>query len=309
MSGYTKLFGSILGSTIWREDSDTRIVWITMLALADADGIVEASVPGLAHFACVSTETAQSAIAKFLAPDPDSRSPEYEGRRIEKVEGGWLLLNYEKYMYKLSVDDRKERDRLRQQRRRARLKAKCDSHALSPLSRDSHGASPNVTQGPPNPTQDETIQDKTENFPTPHLSKPELHRTPHDDPGFNPGNDGQQVFNAFVDLFPLGRRDYDSQPAQAAYFSTIGEIRKERDCTDPEAVEWLNGKFREYLAGLESPRFCKSVLNFLRLHPWKDAEPKPRKLVMMESDEEAAKRVRAEAWVRMEARQKEKAGA
>lgn len=140
------------------------------------------------------------------------------------------------------------------------------------------------------------------------MEKPEPH-SPYDDPGFDPSNDGQQLFDAFVDLFPLERRDYDSRPAQAAYFSTLGEIRRGRGCTDSEAVEWLNARFREYLAGLESPRFCKSVLNFLRLHPWKDAERSTRKLVMMESDEEAAKRVKAEAWARMEARQKEKAGA
>ncbi len=32
---YTKLFHSIVTSTIWRETDPTRIVWITMLALAE----------------------------------------------------------------------------------------------------------------------------------------------------------------------------------------------------------------------------------------------------------------------------------
>ena len=43
MPGYTKLFNSILASTIWRADDKTRIVWITLLAMADKHGIVEAS--------------------------------------------------------------------------------------------------------------------------------------------------------------------------------------------------------------------------------------------------------------------------
>jgi hypothetical protein len=32
-----------------------------------------------------------------MSPDPDSRTPEHEGRRIEVIDGGWRLLNHEKY--------------------------------------------------------------------------------------------------------------------------------------------------------------------------------------------------------------------
>lgn len=39
-SGSIKLFGSIVASTIWREDDKTRLVWITLLALSDRDGFV-----------------------------------------------------------------------------------------------------------------------------------------------------------------------------------------------------------------------------------------------------------------------------
>jgi len=94
---FTKLFSSITASTIWCEDANTRIVWITMLSMADRKGRIFASVPGLAHMARVPTEACREAIAKFLSPDPDSRTPDYEGRRIEVIEGGWRLLNYEKY--------------------------------------------------------------------------------------------------------------------------------------------------------------------------------------------------------------------
>ena len=108
MAGYTKLFSSIIASTIWREDDKTRIVWITMLAMSDKNGIVEASVPGLADFSRVTVEEARAAVAKLEGPDPDSRTPDFEGRRIEKVEGGWRLLNHAKYRAKLNADDRRE---------------------------------------------------------------------------------------------------------------------------------------------------------------------------------------------------------
>ena len=54
MSGYTKLFGSILDSTVWATPATVRVVWITMLAMADEHGVVSASVGGLARRAVVS---------------------------------------------------------------------------------------------------------------------------------------------------------------------------------------------------------------------------------------------------------------
>lgn len=97
MSNFTPLYGSILTSTIWAEDAETRLVWITMLAMADASGYVGASIPGLAHAARVSTDGCRAAINKFLSPDPDSRTKENEGKRIVESDGGWTLLNYSRH--------------------------------------------------------------------------------------------------------------------------------------------------------------------------------------------------------------------
>jgi hypothetical protein len=107
MTGYTKLFGSIVASTIWREAKETKIVWITMLALADQYGIVSASIPGLADLSKVTIEECEASLAKLMSPDPYSRSKENEGRRIEEVDGGWRILNYVKYRQLWSDEDRK----------------------------------------------------------------------------------------------------------------------------------------------------------------------------------------------------------
>lgn len=133
MNGYTKLFGSIIHSTVWREAPHVKIVWVTMLAMVDQYGVVEASVPGLADAARVSLEEAEEALAKFLSPDPYSRSKVAEGRRIEVVEGGWKLINHPHYRDKMSIEERRERDAERKRTARANRK----TSAERPLSADS----------------------------------------------------------------------------------------------------------------------------------------------------------------------------
>src|SRR4030095_3793401 len=110
----------IVTSTIWREDNDTRILWITMLAIADRYGEVSGSIPGLAHIANISEEGCRRAITKLESPDPDSRTPDNEGRRIERIDGGWHVLNYELYRKKLSAEELREYKRIKQAEYRKR---------------------------------------------------------------------------------------------------------------------------------------------------------------------------------------------
>jgi len=119
---YTKLSASITDSTIWREPHATRIVWITMLAMADKRGRVFASIPGLADRARVTFEECESALKSFLSPDPYSRTPDYEGRRIERIDGGWRLFNYEKHRNAVDEEHRRERDARNSAAYRARKK-------------------------------------------------------------------------------------------------------------------------------------------------------------------------------------------
>lgn len=96
-TGYAKIYESILTSSIWEEDYGTRIVWISLLAMSDADGFVNTSIPGLARMANVSREECEKAIETLESPDPHSKSPEHEGRRIEVVHGGIVILNHAKH--------------------------------------------------------------------------------------------------------------------------------------------------------------------------------------------------------------------
>lgn len=122
MTGYTKLFSSIITSTVWREKNETRILWITMLAMKDRHGLIEASIPGLADMARLSVEETLAGLEILRAPDPYSRTKEHDGRRIEDTEGGWFVLNANKYRDTMNADERREYLRVKQAEYRAKKK-------------------------------------------------------------------------------------------------------------------------------------------------------------------------------------------
>jgi len=122
MTGFTKLFGTIIASSVWDLPHSMRVVWITILALKDRDHIVRATPKALAMFSRVTEEECKAAVAEFESPDPQSRTSEHEGRRIKPIEGGWLVLNGEYYRKLLSAAERKEYNRLKQAEHRKRKK-------------------------------------------------------------------------------------------------------------------------------------------------------------------------------------------
>lgn len=160
MSSYVKLFSSILDSTVWLTPPHVRLVWITMLAMADRDGIVWASVPGLANRAGVSRAECDEALEMFLSPDPDSRTPDEEGRRIRKIDGGWELINHSKHRDRMNAEDRKERDAARKAKKREEEAAKksADSPHLSEVVRTSPHASEVVRADADSPQQSASVR-------------------------------------------------------------------------------------------------------------------------------------------------------
>lgn len=129
MQGFIKLFGSILDSTVWKESKETRLVWITMLAMADRDGVINASVPGLAYRAGVTIDECLAAIEVFKSNDPWSRTKDHDGKRIVDVDGGWQLLNYFKYREMMSYENQREKGNERQRRYRERKKLSLEEDA------------------------------------------------------------------------------------------------------------------------------------------------------------------------------------
>ena len=125
MAGFVKLYGTILDSTVWRESHSTVRVWIAMLAMADAEGLVESSVPGLADRARVTLSECVEALRLLAGPDEWSRTKTDEGRRIREVEDGWVLLNHRKYRERRSTGT----ERVAEHRKRKALQTPPEAEA------------------------------------------------------------------------------------------------------------------------------------------------------------------------------------
>jgi hypothetical protein len=123
MSMYNKIFTKILDSSIWLEPTTTRIVWITMIAAMDENGFCQfAAVGNLAGRARVTAEEARKAVEILESPDPESSDDDNEGRRIERVPGGWIVLNAPKYRAIVTRVNAQERTKERVRRFREKNK-------------------------------------------------------------------------------------------------------------------------------------------------------------------------------------------
>ncbi len=155
---FVKLDTRILDSTLWIK-RDLREVFITALLMAEPMefdepqrqievdsldhtdfeappgwyGFVPAASFGIINRAGVDMEAGMVAIRKLGQPEIESRSPEFEGRRMIRINGGFLILNYMKYRDK----DYTAKDRM------ARLRAR---RKEGKVTRNSNGVHPNVTQ-------------------------------------------------------------------------------------------------------------------------------------------------------------------
>lgn len=126
MSGYSKLDCGIVDSSLWEMPHEYLRVWIAMLAKTDATGYVRVAAPAMARLCHLTREDFDRIIDVYCSPDPESRTSDHDGRRLEKVEGGWQILNYTKYREGL-----KQPDSSAGRMRKLREKRKCDGSAVT----------------------------------------------------------------------------------------------------------------------------------------------------------------------------------
>jgi hypothetical protein len=119
---FVKLDCGILDSTLWA-DRDAKDLFITALLMAAPHelvepmeqirvrslektgfvippgwyGMVRAAGQGIVRRHGMEMEAGLAALERLGAPEPDSRTPDFEGRRLARVDGGYIVLNFKKY--------------------------------------------------------------------------------------------------------------------------------------------------------------------------------------------------------------------
>ena len=117
---FVKLFTQILDSSI-ADNRKLRHFFTDLLLCADADGCVMMTDAAISRRTGAPMEEVEWGLAELSKPDPRSKTPDYDGRRIERVDGhgyGWKILNYEMYRSLRDAEQMRATNRERQRRHR-----------------------------------------------------------------------------------------------------------------------------------------------------------------------------------------------
>lgn len=106
MATWTPIFSTLVDSSVWLESDLVCKVWVTMLALKNRDQVVPFNAFQLGRKCNKDEAEVLEALKVLSSPDTKRLEPQaFEGRRIEKVDGGWRILNgkfYEDHMRALN---------------------------------------------------------------------------------------------------------------------------------------------------------------------------------------------------------------
>lgn len=138
---FGKIFASMYdGSLRTRSPWQALVTFQQMIVLANKEGEVDMTAEAIAFRTGIPLEIITVGIAALELPDPDSRSPGEEGRRIVRLDEGrtwgWRIVNYEHYRKMRSLEERREYMRQLMQDKRAAAKQAVSivSHPLAVVS-------------------------------------------------------------------------------------------------------------------------------------------------------------------------------
>jgi len=146
---YAKIFTQIYDSSI-ADDWQVRVVFEDLLILANPDGEVDMTPESISARTRIPLEIIKRALHILQQPDPKSRTPDQEGRRLVLLNShrdwGWLIVNYEKYRsIKREFDRRSYMRKYMSHKRKTDSKTKCLTGSNQSLT--SPSPSPSCTEG------------------------------------------------------------------------------------------------------------------------------------------------------------------
>jgi hypothetical protein len=129
---YAKVFAQIFDSSI-ADDFRLRHFFMDLLVLADVNGVVDMTPTAIAARTRIPLEDVSAMLAKLEQSDPESRTAEADGRRIERLDDhrtwGWHIINYSRFREIASEDQRRQktRERVASFRQKRQQKQPCNA--------------------------------------------------------------------------------------------------------------------------------------------------------------------------------------
>ena len=126
---FIKLFNQILDSSI-ADDRRLRHFFTDIMLCCDSAGFVMMTEAAISRRIGTTIDEVKWGLAELMKPDPRSKTPDHEGRRIEAVEGsgyGWRVINFETYKSIRSTEDMRDKTRDRVRKFRAKKRGTFDT--------------------------------------------------------------------------------------------------------------------------------------------------------------------------------------
>ena len=118
---YGKIFDSMYTGTLYGH-WEAIVTFQQLIVLCDADGIVDMTPQGICGCTSIPLDILTKGLKVLSEPDPFTRTPGSEGRRIELIDDhrpwGWHIVNHEKYKALQDADTVRAQTRARVQRHR-----------------------------------------------------------------------------------------------------------------------------------------------------------------------------------------------
>jgi hypothetical protein len=132
MGGYTKIYGTIFDGTLatigpWQ----ALVTFEQFLILCDKDGVVDMMPGAISRRTTIPLDIIEIGIAALEAPDPDSRRPDENGKRLVRLDAhrawGWRIVNYLHYRNERDEEERRKYQADWARRKRATRRGHVDS--------------------------------------------------------------------------------------------------------------------------------------------------------------------------------------
>lgn len=132
---YAKVFAQIFDSSI-ADDYKLRHFFMDLLVLADSEGVVDMTATAISARTRIPLCDVSGFLIALESPDLESRTADYEGRRIKKIDEhrswGWVILNYDRFREIATEEQRRLKTRQRVRKHREKMVKSIEKQNVTP---------------------------------------------------------------------------------------------------------------------------------------------------------------------------------